>query len=399
MQTSLMVEWAEQPHIAEIAVPKLDWASRSKLACTSTAFRHKVELARQSGNCVARLLLRAGEHRSSHAICVEIYDWNGNWRAGPSLLIPRRDHSSKTIDGKLVVAGGRALNGGLVLDSVEIYDPITGRWAHGPPLATPRFGHTATVMRRTMVVVGGFPDKGGQRQRRWEFTYGNTALRSVEILQPGLGQWSAGPELHCGRGLHSATVLRGELVVMGGATTSDAIDSPTTEDSALNLVEALKGDEWVCTSPMSHARHSHSCTLISRTNHLYIVGGWSPNNKAPRNNKEPGCLLGYKKSKFLAKMDIFDVKTQLWHSDVARTPPGLHRVDSCNTVGRKKICVVGGVNTDACCTQQDDKVVQVYDPGYVIGGGDWSERHAKDGKFGGTFNSGVCAVLEKPTKV
>jgi hypothetical protein len=63
-------------------------------------------------------------------------------------------------DGRILAVGGGVLAGaparGMLLASVERFDPATGSWSQAAPMLLPRVGHTATrLLDGRVLVVGG----------------------------------------------------------------------------------------------------------------------------------------------------------------------------------------------------------------------------------------------------
>ena len=65
-----------------------------------------------------------------------------------SMSNARYNHASATVDGKLYVFGGKIDNYGIeeVLDTVEVYDPVSDSWAHGPSLTSSRYDMVAVAL-------------------------------------------------------------------------------------------------------------------------------------------------------------------------------------------------------------------------------------------------------------
>jgi hypothetical protein len=60
------------------------------------------------------------------------------YQQGPKMATGRSDACGAAIDGKLYVAGGWTTNFESTLQSVEIFDSVSGKWSAGPPLPEPR---------------------------------------------------------------------------------------------------------------------------------------------------------------------------------------------------------------------------------------------------------------------
>jgi N-acetylneuraminic acid mutarotase len=131
------------------------------------------------------------------------------------LQTPRNAAVAGVVDGKLVVAGGRApgIRAGdqLPLAGTEIYAPADNRWAAGPPLPTPRGSLAAAVLNGRLYTFGG-----------------ETAARAVsDAVERFDGQrWEVLPPLPEGAHGLGAVAHGGAIYVMGGFTgPSDAVGS------------------------------------------------------------------------------------------------------------------------------------------------------------------------------
>lgn len=58
---------------------------------------------------------------------------------GPSMATGRADACGAAVEGKLYVAGGYTTNFESTLQSVEVFDSVSGEWSEGPPLPEPRY--------------------------------------------------------------------------------------------------------------------------------------------------------------------------------------------------------------------------------------------------------------------
>ena len=78
-------------------------------------------------------------------------------------------------------------------------DPITGTWRLLMPMSWERVSHSASVITGQLYIVGGH-----DVQRR---------LNSVECLDPGSGSWQTLPPMSTQRVDHTASVIAGQLYV------------------------------------------------------------------------------------------------------------------------------------------------------------------------------------------
>jgi N-acetylneuraminic acid mutarotase len=117
-----------------------------------------------------------------------------------------REHTAAVAyQGKIYALGGRWSGQG-ELNSVEIYDPELDQWSAGPPLNEARGGFAATVISDRIVVAGGEVLTGN-----------NHALDSVEVLSPDENEWVFGPALPVTLHGVPAVEVDNNLYVIGGA--------------------------------------------------------------------------------------------------------------------------------------------------------------------------------------
>ena len=128
------------------------------------------------------------------------------WQAGPVLATARGYPAAVVLDGKIYAIGG--YSGALGhLSSVEVYDPQVGTWQAGPPLGTARFRLAVAVLGGKIYAVGGSSSF---------FTAVANELSSVEVYDPQVGAWQAGPPLATARIMAGLAVLDGKLYAVGG---------------------------------------------------------------------------------------------------------------------------------------------------------------------------------------
>jgi hypothetical protein len=180
-----------------------------------------------------------------------------SWFPTGNLNTARVFHTATLLqNGKVLVVGGNDNDN--ILDSAELYDPVTGMWSFTGRLNKPlTSGHTATLLRDGKVlVVAGDTNISPPREGP-----GLTA----ELYDPGTGTWSVTGNLNVARGGHTATLLQtGKVLVAGGATYQDTVKSAELYDPATGT--------WSLTSSLNVARYWHSATLLQDGRAL-VAGG------------------------------------------------------------------------------------------------------------------------------
>jgi hypothetical protein len=120
---------------------------------------------------------------------LEIYDpATDTWTAGASMPDDRRYYGAAAANEHIYVVGGVHDDGNVSVElaSTMVYDPATNLWSEGPAMNTARSSPLVTALGGQLLVAGGYDGS--------DYT-DNTTGTAVELLDPGTGQWSAGPVL------------------------------------------------------------------------------------------------------------------------------------------------------------------------------------------------------------
>lgn len=138
------------------------------------------------------------------------------------------------------------LNGSM-LSSAEIFDESSGAFSRTGRMATARMGFTATTLNSGKVLVAGGLDNHGN------------VLDTAQLYDPVTQKFAAvANPMSDRRMLHTATLLAsGKVLVAGGATnlSGDTTNSADLYDPAANSFTAT-------TFPMDHQRAAHTATLF-----------------------------------------------------------------------------------------------------------------------------------------
>ena len=159
-------------------------------------------------------------------------------------------------DGKVLFIGGRDNNG--LMDSVELWDPLTGSSSLTGGMSTPRAATTATVLSDGRVLVtGGYGiDPVG-------------TAASAEIYDPSSGTWSGAGEMSTKRKGHTMTVLPdGRVLVVGGAVRQ-----------ATEIYDPSTGS-WSKAARTIEDRRTHTATLL-KDGRVLVAGGASGTSGQP----------------------------------------------------------------------------------------------------------------------
>lgn len=188
----------------------------------------------------------------------------GAFKPAGTLKAARYLHTAtKLADGRVLVAGGRGIDGTVELASVELYDPKKNKWTAGAPLSAGRSGHTATLLLDGRVLVtGGTTHEEGAEGSRF------VALASTALFDPKAGTWKAGAPMAQARNWHTATLLDdGRVLVTGGAREQKS-HLATTE-----LYDPAK-DAWAAAPAMKQSRCLHQAVKMTDGS-VVVVGGRS----------------------------------------------------------------------------------------------------------------------------
>ena len=159
----------------------------------------------------ARVLVVGGLNETGTIGGAELYHpGTGVWNATGALATPRSGASAVLLqNGKVLVKGGRDTNGA-ALASAEIYDPASGEWTATGTMSAARRHHTATLLPDGKVLVaGGATDDAA-----------SLSLDTSELYDPRTGTWADGGRLSYGRSFHTASLVGGQVIVVGGTSGS-----------------------------------------------------------------------------------------------------------------------------------------------------------------------------------
>jgi non-specific serine/threonine protein kinase len=162
----------------------------------------------------------------------------------------RQNMASTVLDGTVWVVGG------LAADSrgsrqVEGYDPVINGWKSAPELPVRLHHQMAVTYKGELVVIGGWIPKGSDPSA--QITDRVFALRN--------GRWAELPSLRRPRAAGAAAVVGDRIVVAGGQTDGDLIDT----------TEVFDGEQWSTGAKIPTPREH--LAAVSDGDYFYAVGG------------------------------------------------------------------------------------------------------------------------------
>ncbi len=140
------------------------------------------------------------------------------------MTIRRWSHTATTLaDGRVLVTGGRTGSttaNGIVLNTAEIYDPVTNEWTEtAGPMSVARRSHTATLLPGGKVLVAG----GGNGVA----TASSQPIQSAELFDPATGLFTLIGNMVERRSAHSAILLDDGTVLISAGSNGTGTLFPT----------------------------------------------------------------------------------------------------------------------------------------------------------------------------
>jgi len=154
-----------------------------------------------------------------------------------------------------VIGGGEITADGTwqALSKVECYEPEVDMWKRESDIPTPRWGCSASVVNGQIFVIGGANPSGPQ------------FFSMVEVYDPVTDTWTTRKTMPTARETHASGVVKGKIYVIGGYD----------GEEALSTVECYNPvtDMWIAKADMPTPRVEPSASVIHGK--IYVIGGWN----------------------------------------------------------------------------------------------------------------------------
>ncbi len=229
--------------------PAMDtWTKRASMPTA----RHGIGAATVDGIIYA-IGGNGGSANNVDMATVEAYDPKADkWVKKANMPTARAVLSAVTVDGKIYAIGGafRAAT----LRTVEVYDPATDKWTKKADMPTARWRPAACVVDGKIYVFG------GARQRT--DPYAPTSI--VEVYDLATDTWTRASDMPRARFVHSASVVAGEIYIIGGA------DTAVGEFSTVDVYDPT-ADTWTTAADLPTPRAGHVANVVDGK--IYTIGG------------------------------------------------------------------------------------------------------------------------------
>lgn len=206
-----------------------------------------------------RIYAIGGSTSSGPIATVEEYNPATNtWTPRAPMLEQRAAIGAASIDGLVYVAGGSG-PGNCPLNTLEIYNPVLDSWMAGPLMpGGPRKNAVVVAVGRKIYVIGGELNVCGSPT--------GAVLNRVEAFDVDTQQWSLPGTLTnmpTARRFFGAGAVQGIIYAVGGDNTTSNLQTVEAYNPATNT--------WNSRSPLPAARSLLAVTVIDDA--LYAVGG------------------------------------------------------------------------------------------------------------------------------
>lgn len=169
------------------------------------------------------------------------------WLSFAPVLTPRQEVAVAAAGGKVYLIGGIG-DAGVILDSVEVFDPVAGTWRFVASIPRPRHHAAAATVGDAIYVIGGYET----------LTFAPTT--NVYRYDTLLDQWTEVAPLPSPRGALGAATIDGKIYAVGGVPGGRAL-----------LVYEPATNAWTALPPLPTARSGIAAAVLG--GRMYVFGG------------------------------------------------------------------------------------------------------------------------------
>lgn len=149
----------------------------------------------------------------------------------------RHRAAAAVLSGKLVVCGGKC--GGIIMKSVECFDPESGVWTELADMATSLSGHSMISYGNSLIIIG------GEHLKQYNSV---VELSNLE----GNGTWRELPHMQTARASLSTEIFGNKIYAIGG----------WDGKAASNQCEIFDGQNWKVGPLLPDGRWYMCCIVI-----------------------------------------------------------------------------------------------------------------------------------------
>jgi Galactose oxidase, central domain len=246
------------------------------------------------------------------------------------MRVARSGHTATLLrDGRVLAVGGETANREM-LDSTELFDPVTEQWSDGPRMATPRANHIASLLPTGQILIAG----GGPSTPTSQALGGDVSAAAM-IFDPTSNELVSVSSMHFARSHFGAvTLTNGRVLIVGGAgaeqvNVSNCGAAPYCGPygKPLSKTELFEPEtrSFSLAGDLTAPRLAFSVTAFAAPERVMVAGGWNPE----------ASPLG------LRSTESYDASTRLWTPWAQLPGPGREHHGAAR-LGSDRIVVAGG---------------------------------------------------------
>ncbi len=167
---------------------------------------------------------------------VEVYDpVTDTWAKAQNMNHARCSAAISVVNGEIYAVGGIGWPpnrdpSGLYLSSVEVFNPKTNQWRERTEMSVPKADHSTSVIDGKIYVMGGYFRESEKYK----------TLSTIEIYHPATDRWTQESDMLIGKSGHATEVVDGQIYIFGGGPpTSVQVYDPRTVSQRANSIGKL----------------------------------------------------------------------------------------------------------------------------------------------------------------